>query len=103
MAGRNLSPFRIASCSRIFSMSSMNLRNITQTSMGKRSRSPERPLSLRMMSRQDLMMLPSCCAVVSWASVDVNVDVDADVDLDLRGRAMNYYSNYQAAYKSTCN
>jgi hypothetical protein len=32
---------------------SMNLRNMTQTSMGRRSRSPESPLSLRMISRQD--------------------------------------------------
>ena len=35
-----------------------------QVSMGRRSRSPFSPLSLRMMSRADLMMLPSCWAVV---------------------------------------
>ena len=40
-----------------------------QVSMGRRSRSPLSPLSLRMMSRADLTMLPSFCAVVAvgWA------------------------------------
>ncbi len=36
-----------------------------QVSIGRRSRSPLSPLSLRMMSRADLMRLPSCWAVVS--------------------------------------
>src|SRR5262249_49236160 len=37
---------------------------ITQVNIGNRSRSPLSPLSLRMMSREDLTMLPSCCVVV---------------------------------------
>src|SRR6266705_950808 len=37
-------------------------------SMGRRSRSPFSPLSLRMMSRADLMSEPSCWAVVSGAA-----------------------------------
>ena len=45
-------------------LSSRNLRNMIQVSMGRRSRSPLSPLSLRMISRADLMMLPSCWAVV---------------------------------------
>ena len=45
------------------SMSSRNFRNMIQVSIGRRSRSPLRPLSLRMMSRQDLIRLPSCWAV----------------------------------------
>src|SRR5437016_14475377 len=40
-----------------------NLRNKTQVSMGSPSRSPESPLSFRIMSRQDLTKLPSCWAV----------------------------------------
>src|SRR5512139_1799265 len=45
-------------------MSSRNLRNMIQVRSGSRSISVESPLSLRMMSRADLMRLPSCCAVV---------------------------------------
>ena len=37
---------------------------VIQVSIGKRSRSPLRPLSLRIMSRADLMMLASWRAVV---------------------------------------
>ena len=48
----------------ICSMSSRNLRNMIQVSIGRRSRSPLSPLSLRMMSRQDLTMDESRCAVV---------------------------------------
>ena len=49
-----------------------------QVSIGSRSRSPFRPLSLRMMSRADLMRLPSCWAVVrgwfgAFALVHVHV------------------------------
>jgi len=43
--------------------------NIIQVSMGRRSRSPLSPLSLRMMSRQDLTRLASCCAV-DWEGAD---------------------------------
>ena len=66
MAGRYFLRPRRARLSSISSMSSRNLRNMIQVSMGRRSRSPERPLSLRMMSRADLMREPSCCAVVGW-------------------------------------
>ena len=44
---------------------------MTQVSIGNRSRSPLRPLSFRMMSRADLMRLPSCWAVVLGGSVFV--------------------------------
>src|SRR6266481_1535960 len=50
-------------------MSSRNFRNMIQVSIGRRSMSPLRPLSLRMMSRHALMMLPSWCAVDFGASV----------------------------------
>ena len=40
------------------SRSSRNLRNMIQVSSGRRSRSPLSPLSLRMMSRADLIRLP---------------------------------------------
>ena len=43
-----------------------------QVSIGKRSRSPLSPLSLRMMSRQDLTMDESRCAVVrGWEFLDL--------------------------------
>jgi hypothetical protein len=45
-------------------MSSRNLRNMIQVSRGRRSRSPLRPLSLRMICRADLMREPSRWAVV---------------------------------------
>src|ERR1700730_8228697 len=48
----------------MLSRSSKNFRNITHVNIGRRSRSPLRPLSFRMMSRADLMRLPSCWAVV---------------------------------------
>lgn len=48
----------------ICSMSSRNLRNMTHVSSGSRSRSPDRPLSLRMIWRQDLITVPSRSAVV---------------------------------------
>ena len=64
-ASRNKGPPRsTASVSRCCSISSRNLRNMTQVRMGRRSRSPERPLSLRMIWRADLMMPASCWAVV---------------------------------------
>jgi|GEM_PF-4558149 len=78
-------------------MSSMNLRNITQTSMGKRSRSPDRPLSLRMMSRQDLTMLPNCWAVVSWASEELGLRVlamDLLPDMRLNDRPCSLDENF---------
>ena len=60
IAGRNFFPESSASSSRMRSMSSRNFRNMTQVSMGSRSKSPFRPLSLRMMSRHDLINVPSC-------------------------------------------
>ena len=42
-----------------------------QVSNGKRSRSPLSPLSLRMMSRADLIRLPKACAVVFGTSAYV--------------------------------
>ena len=64
IAGRKRLPAICASCSAICSMSSRNLRNMIQVSIGSRSRSPLSPLSLRMMSRQDFTMDESRCAVV---------------------------------------
>ena len=46
-AGRKRLPAIRASCSAICSMSSRNLRNMIQVSIGRRSRSPMSPLSLR--------------------------------------------------------
>jgi hypothetical protein len=57
-------PLIFASCSAICSMSSRNLRNIIQVSIGNRSRSPLSPLSLRMMSRHDLTIDERRWAVV---------------------------------------
>src|SRR6266566_4547411 len=68
MAGRKRLPESLASSARTLSISSRNLRNMIQVSIGRRSRSPLRPLSLRMMSRQDLTMEASCCAVDCWTS-----------------------------------
>src|SRR6266508_2338169 len=65
MAGRNFFPARAASCSRCASRSSRNFRNMIQVRSGSRSRSPFRPLSLRMMSRADLSSDPSAWAVVA--------------------------------------
>src|SRR5438876_243392 len=65
MAGRKRSPARVASSSRSCSVSSRNFRNMIQVSIGSRSRSPLRPLSLRMMSRADLTMLASRWDVVT--------------------------------------
>ena len=67
MAGRNFLPRSLASSSRICSMSSRNLRNMIQVSIGRRSRSPLRPLSFRMMSRQDLTMARPAAR---WLGVD---------------------------------
>src|SRR3989338_9432315 len=67
-AGRNFVPARSASILRCISRSSRNLRNMIQVSIGRRSRSPFRPLSLRMMSRADLIRLPRDWAVVSGLS-----------------------------------
>src|SRR6266446_7402103 len=64
MAARNLRPASAASSSRSISRSSRNFRNMIQVSNGSRSRSPLRPLSLRMMSRADFTRLPSACTVV---------------------------------------
>ena len=64
MAGRNFLPASAASSSRCSSRSSRNFRNMIQVSIGSRSRSPFRPLSLRMMSRADLSRLPRGWAVV---------------------------------------
>src|SRR6185437_3400405 len=63
MAGRKRLPAILASSARTLSMSSRNFRNMIHVSIGRRSRSPLRPLSLRMMSRQDLTIEASCCAV----------------------------------------
>src|SRR6266699_3242635 len=68
MAGRKRLPESLASSARTLSISSRNLRNMIQVSIGRRSRSPLRPLSLRMMSRLDLTMEASCCAVDCWTS-----------------------------------
>jgi len=62
--GAKALPAICASCSAICSMSSRNFRNMIQVSIGKRSKSPLSPLSFRMMSRQDLTMDESRCAVV---------------------------------------
>src|SRR5947209_19640607 len=64
MTGRYFSFFIFARSSRMASWSSRNLRNRSQVSMGRRSRSPLRPLSFRMMSRADLTRLPRRWAVV---------------------------------------
>src|SRR5437667_661735 len=64
MAGRNFLPASLASSSRCCSRSSRNFRNMIHVSSGRRSRSPFRPLSLRMMSRADLSREPRDCAVV---------------------------------------
>src|SRR5438552_17232216 len=71
MAWRNFLPASFASSSRPCSMSSRNFRNMIQVSIGRRSRSPFSPLSFRMMSRLDLTMLPSCCAVDFGTSIFV--------------------------------
>src|SRR5438445_3120789 len=68
MAGRKRLPESLASSARTLSISSRNLRNMIQVSIGRRSRSPLRPLSLRMMSRQDLTIEASCWAVDCWTS-----------------------------------
>src|ERR1039457_575988 len=57
-------PAIAAFCSWICSRSSRNFKNITHVNIGKRSMSPFSPLSFRMMSRADLMRLPSCWVVV---------------------------------------
>src|SRR5437773_2540291 len=67
MAVRNFLPAKVASCSRCCSRSSRNFKNMIQVSIGNRSRSPLSPLSLRMMSRADLIRLPSDCVVVGGA------------------------------------
>ena len=65
-------PFRPSSArpSSIRSMSSRNLRNRIQVSIGSRSRSPFSPLSLRMVRRADLMRRSSRCAVVRGLAWD---------------------------------
>src|SRR5262249_54121819 len=68
MARRYFSRFILARSSRTSSWSSRNLRNMTQVSIGRRSRSPLSPLSFRMMSRADLTWFPSRWAVVRGAS-----------------------------------
>src|SRR2546430_13027796 len=70
MAGRNFFPASLASCSRCCSRSSRNFRNMIQVRSGSRSRSPFKPLSLRMMSRADLSSEPRAWAVVGGAAVD---------------------------------
>src|SRR5438445_13855620 len=73
-AARKRLPLILASSSRICSMSSRNLRNITQVSIGRRSRSPLSPLSFRMMSRQALTMEERRWAVVKgWEDFDLMV------------------------------
>src|SRR5262245_1728173 len=68
MAGLYFLLATLALTSSSFSRSSRNLRNMIHVSIGRRSRSPLSPLSLRMMSRADLMRLPSCCDVDLGAS-----------------------------------
>ena len=71
-AGRKRLPLILASSSRICSMSSRNFRNITQVSIGSRSRSPLSPLSFRMMSRHDFTIEESRWAVVNgWEFLDL--------------------------------
>ena len=62
--GSNGRPASAASCSAMRSESSRNFRKSNQVSIGRRSRSPFMPLSLRMMSRADLISEPSCWEVV---------------------------------------
>src|SRR6266516_1343905 len=69
MAGRNFFPASLASCSRCCSRSSRNFRNMIQVRSGSRSRSPFKPLSLRMMSRADLSSEPRVWAVVGAGAV----------------------------------
>src|SRR5205809_6197715 len=69
MAERYFSRLILARSSRTCSWSSRNLRNMTQVSIGRRSRSPLSPLSFRMMSRADLTRLPSRWALVRGAAV----------------------------------
>src|SRR6266851_4846932 len=67
-AGRNFFPASAAPCWRCASRSSRNFRNMIHVSSGNRSRSPFRPLSLRMMSRADLSSEPRAWAVVAGAA-----------------------------------
>ena len=99
-AGRKRLPLILASSSRICSMSSRNFRNITQVSMGKRSRSPLSPLSFRMMSRQDFTMEESRWAVVKgWEFLDLVprvIDVLAECqisNLSISNRMASQISN----------
>src|SRR3989475_8303658 len=69
MARRNFFPASLASCSRCCSRSSRNFRNMIQVRSGSRSRSPFKPLSLRMMSRADLSSEPRAWAVVGAGEV----------------------------------
>src|SRR5262245_53133109 len=64
MAGLNFLPASWASASRCVSRSSRNFRNMTHVSIGRRSKSPFRPLSFRIISLADLSNAPSDCAVV---------------------------------------
>ncbi len=68
MAGRYFLRPNLARLSSICSISSRNFRNMIHVSIGSRSRSPESPLSFRMMSRADFIREPSCCVVVCGCS-----------------------------------
>src|SRR5437867_3829296 len=67
MAGLNFFAASFASPSRWNSKSSRNFKNMFQVSIGNRSRSPLRPLSLLMMSLADLISAPRDWAVVGDA------------------------------------
>src|SRR2546428_12393331 len=88
MAGRNFFPASLASCSRCCSRSSRNFSNMIQVRSGSRSRSPFRPLSLRMMSRADLRSEPRAWAVVGAGAVDPFALRGIELGLELgHGRA----------------
>src|SRR5262249_39768431 len=68
MAALNFLLDSAVSSSRCCSRSSRNFRNMIQVRSGRRSRSPFRPLSLRMISRADFRRLPSIWEVVIGAA-----------------------------------
>src|SRR5262245_5313267 len=83
MAGLKVFPASRASSSRWDSRSSRNFRNMIQVSSGSRSRSPLSPLSLRMMSRADLMRALRDCAVVTAAAIRRSALRGIEVPLEL--------------------
>src|SRR5438132_1509484 len=77
MAGLNFFVASLASPSRWSSKSSRNFKNMIQVSIGNRSRSPFSPLSLRMMSRADLMSEASDWTVVAFRLLRIDLAIGA--------------------------